>query len=37
MTEAAASRFALPADGGHGLSEIYERYPPVAAGVYALR
>ncbi len=37
ITEAAASRLAVPADGAHELTETYEHYPPIAARVYALR
>jgi hypothetical protein len=37
ITEAAAARLAVPADGAHELTETYEHYPPIAARVYALR
>lgn len=37
ITEAAASRLAVPAEGAHELTETYEHYPPIAARVYALR
>lgn len=36
ITEAAASRLAVPADGAHELTETYEHYPPIATRVYAL-
>ncbi len=36
ITEAAASRLAVPDDGGRGLTETYEHYPPIAARVYEL-
>ncbi len=36
ITEAAASRLAVPAGGAVELSETYEHYPPIAARVYAL-
>lgn len=37
ITEAAASRLAVPSEGAHGLTETYEHYSPIAARVYALR
>lgn len=37
ITEAAASRLAVPAEGAHGLTETYEHYSPIAARVYPLR
>jgi hypothetical protein len=37
ITEAAASRLAVPVDGAQELTETYEHYPPIAAHVYALR
>jgi hypothetical protein len=37
ITEAAASRLGVPADGARELIETYEHYPPIAARVYALR
>jgi Protein of unknown function (DUF2652) len=37
ITEAAASRLAVPADGARELTETYEHYPPIAVRVYALR
>jgi hypothetical protein len=37
ITEAAASRLAVPSDGARALTETYEHYPPIAARVYALR
>lgn len=37
ITEAAASRLAVPADGARELTETYEHYPPIAARVYPLR
>jgi hypothetical protein len=37
VTEAAASRLAIPAAGARELTETYEHYPPIAAHVYALR
>lgn len=36
ITEAAASRLAVPASGGRELTETYEHYAPIAARVYAL-
>ena len=37
VTEAAASRLAVPADGARELTETYEHYSPIAVRVYALR
>ena len=37
ITEAAASRLGVPADGARELTESYEHYAPVAVRVYALR
>ena len=37
ITEAAASRLAVPADGARELTESYEHYAPVSVRVYALR
>jgi hypothetical protein len=37
ITEAAASRLDVPADGARELTESYEHYAPVAVRVYALR
>jgi Protein of unknown function (DUF2652) len=37
ITEAAASRLAVPPDGARELTETYEHYPPIAVRVYALR
>jgi hypothetical protein len=37
ITEAAAARLAVPADGSREITETYEHYPPIAAHVYALR
>jgi Protein of unknown function (DUF2652) len=36
ITEAAASRLGVPADGALELIESYEHYPPIAARVYSL-
>jgi Protein of unknown function (DUF2652) len=36
ITEAAASRLGVPADGARELIETYEHYPPIAARVYSL-
>ena len=37
ITEAAASRLSVPADGARELTETYEHYEPIAARVYDLR
>lgn len=37
ITKTAASRLAVPAEGGRALTETYEHYPPMAARVHALR
>ena len=37
ITEAAASRLAVPAGGAREFTETYEHYSPIAARVYALR
>jgi hypothetical protein len=37
VTDAAASRLAIPVDGARELTETYEHYAPIAARVYALR
>ena len=37
ITEAAAARLAVPADGGRELTETYEHYAPITARVYSLR
>jgi hypothetical protein len=37
ITEAAATRLAVPADGARELTETYEHYPPISVRVYALR
>jgi hypothetical protein len=37
ITEVAASRLAVPAGGAHGMTEVYEHYPPIAVRVYPLR
>jgi hypothetical protein len=36
ITDAAASRLAVPADGGRELTETYEHYQPIAARVFPL-
>ena len=36
ITEAAASRLAVPPDGSRDFIETYDHYPPVATHVYAL-
>lgn len=36
ITEAAASRLAVPPEAGRELTETYEHYPPIAARVYPL-
>jgi hypothetical protein len=36
ITEAAAARLAVPADGARELTETYEHYLPIAARVYSL-